>query len=385
MPELAGQTEDQAQDALAATNLAFGDERRALERDRARGPGHPHLARRPGRPSSPAPRVDLVLSRGRKPITIKDWTGKPFDDAAGGAGAARARGQRDRRGVQRHRRRGRRHLPGPDHRHALPRRHRLASSVSLGPELVEVPRVEAMGVEAATELLEGLGFEVETEEADELPRPRLRLQLRPRCGRATCRRAPRSRSSWSERPSLPRVRPSRPGVRRCWRPPRCWPWRPAGARRSSSSRTCSTGCRRSTSWRCASPSRRVALLLVAPRALGRLSPVVRRHAVVLGLLYGVAQILQTAGLAHTPASVSGFVTGLYVVCTPLLAAAILRTRIPPITWVAVVLATVGLGVLALRRLQHRLRRADHAGLGGALRPAHRRARRVVDRAGRGRA
>jgi drug/metabolite transporter (DMT)-like permease len=69
--------------------------------------------------------------------------------------------------------------------------------------------------------------------------------------------------------------------------------------------------------------------------------------VVLGLLYGLAQILQTAGLAHTPASVSGFVTGLYVVCTPLLAAAILRTRIPPVTWAAVALATVGLGVLAL--------------------------------------
>jgi drug/metabolite transporter (DMT)-like permease len=94
----------------------------------------------------------------------------------------------------------------------------------------------------------------------------------------------------------------------------------------------------------------LALLVVAPRAIGRLSPVVRRHAVVLGLLYGLAQILQTTGLAHTPASVSGFVTGLYVVCTPLLAAAILRTRIPPITWVAVALATVGLGVLALRGL-----------------------------------
>ena len=94
----------------------------------------------------------------------------------------------------------------------------------------------------------------------------------------------------------------------------------------------------------------LALLLAAPRALGRLSPQVRKHAVVLGALYGVAQILQTAGLAHTPASVSGFVTGLYVVCTPLLAAAILHTRIPPITWAAVVLATVGLGVLALNGL-----------------------------------
>jgi drug/metabolite transporter (DMT)-like permease len=94
----------------------------------------------------------------------------------------------------------------------------------------------------------------------------------------------------------------------------------------------------------------LALLLVAPRALGRLSPQVRKHAAVLGALYGVAQILQTAGLAHTHASVSGFVTGLYVVCTPLLAAAILHTRIPPITWAAVALATVGLGVLALNGL-----------------------------------
>ena len=38
------------------------------------------------------------------------------------------------------------------------------------------------------------------------------------------------------------------------------------------------------------------LVLVAPKALGRLSPEVRNHAAVLGLLYGVAQILQTTGL-----------------------------------------------------------------------------------------
>ena len=41
----------------------------------------------------------------------------------------------------------------------------------------------------------------------------------------------------------------------------------------------------------------VATIIVAPRALGRLSPESRRHAMVLGLVYGLAQILQTAGLA----------------------------------------------------------------------------------------
>jgi len=94
----------------------------------------------------------------------------------------------------------------------------------------------------------------------------------------------------------------------------------------------------------------VALLLIAPRALGKLSPAARRHAVVLGLLYGVAQILQTTGLAHTPASVSGFITGMYVICTPLFAAALLKQRISGLTWGAVVLAMSGLAVLTLSGL-----------------------------------
>ena len=91
----------------------------------------------------------------------------------------------------------------------------------------------------------------------------------------------------------------------------------------------------------------VALLLLSPRAIGRLSPERRRQALVLGGLYGVAQILQTAGLAHTAASVSGFITGMYVVATPLFAAVLLRSRIGAMTWLAVLLAMTGLGVLTL--------------------------------------
>jgi drug/metabolite transporter (DMT)-like permease len=94
----------------------------------------------------------------------------------------------------------------------------------------------------------------------------------------------------------------------------------------------------------------LSLVLLAPRALGRLSRRSAASSVVLGLLYGVAQILQTAGLAHTPASVSGFITGLYVVCTPLFAAVLLRQRIGGLTWGAVMLAMVGLGVLTLSGL-----------------------------------
>ena len=91
----------------------------------------------------------------------------------------------------------------------------------------------------------------------------------------------------------------------------------------------------------------VALAIVAGRRL-KMPLRTLRQGLLLGVLYGIAQLLQTVGLAHTAASVSGFLTGLYVVLTPLLSALILRTRIAPAVWAAAVLATVGLGVLSLQ-------------------------------------
>jgi drug/metabolite transporter (DMT)-like permease len=88
------------------------------------------------------------------------------------------------------------------------------------------------------------------------------------------------------------------------------------------------------------------LLVVAGRQL-RMSRRTLASGAGLGALYGGAQLLQTLGLAHTSASVSGFITGLYVVATPLLGALILKTRVTRPVWIAVGLATVGLGVLSL--------------------------------------
>jgi len=92
----------------------------------------------------------------------------------------------------------------------------------------------------------------------------------------------------------------------------------------------------------------VVMFAIAHRSVLALPRQVLRRAVVVGGIYGVAQILQTAGLAHTAASVSGFITGMYVVCTPLLAAVLLKTPISRVTWAAVALATAGLGVLTLQ-------------------------------------
>jgi drug/metabolite transporter (DMT)-like permease len=91
----------------------------------------------------------------------------------------------------------------------------------------------------------------------------------------------------------------------------------------------------------------VVVALLFPRALRRMPRHAWGQAVALGALYGVAQILQTDGIGRTPATVSGFITGMYVVCTPLLAAPLLRQRIGGLTWTAVLLSVTGLGTLTL--------------------------------------
>lgn len=67
-----------------------------------------------------------------------------------------------------------------------------------------------------------------------------------------------------------------------------------------------------------------------------------------GILLGAGYILQTEGLARTGAAITGFVTGLYVVATPLISALILKKKISLFTWGCVGLATIGLALLSLR-------------------------------------
>ena len=67
-----------------------------------------------------------------------------------------------------------------------------------------------------------------------------------------------------------------------------------------------------------------------------------------GFFLGTGYIFQTLGLARTGAAITGFVTGLYVVLTPLIAAVFLKEKIKAFTWFCVVLATIGLALLSLR-------------------------------------
>lgn len=94
-----------------------------------------------------------------------------------------------------------------------------------------------------------------------------------------------------------------------------------------------------------------AMLAVQPRALAALGRAGWRHGVLLGLVLAAGYAAQTFGLRTASASVSGFITGLFVVFTPLIGAVLLRRRVPSAVWVAaVVLATVGLGLISLHGL-----------------------------------
>jgi drug/metabolite transporter (DMT)-like permease len=92
----------------------------------------------------------------------------------------------------------------------------------------------------------------------------------------------------------------------------------------------------------------IAIAAARPRAIMLLDRRGKQVGVLLGLALGTGYITQTAGLQHTRASISGFVTGLFVVFTPLCAALLLRRPVGRITWLAVALATAGLALISLR-------------------------------------
>lgn len=86
------------------------------------------------------------------------------------------------------------------------------------------------------------------------------------------------------------------------------------------------------------------------RRLSRLTATQWQIGLALGCLYGLAQIVQTVGLQTTAASVSGFITGTYVVLTPIIMWIAFKARLNIRTWAAVALALVGLAVLSLTGL-----------------------------------
>jgi drug/metabolite transporter (DMT)-like permease len=91
----------------------------------------------------------------------------------------------------------------------------------------------------------------------------------------------------------------------------------------------------------------LAMLAIRPQVLKMIDRDLLLRGSAAGLFLGTGYIFQTLGLERTGAAVTGFVTGLYVVLTPVFAAFFFRERITRLTWFCVALATVGLALLSL--------------------------------------
>jgi len=90
------------------------------------------------------------------------------------------------------------------------------------------------------------------------------------------------------------------------------------------------------------------MLLARPKAIMALSRNQLAHGTVLGLLLGLGYLAQMVGLKGTTATASGFITGMFVVITPLISGFVLKQSISRYAWISVGLATVGLGLIALK-------------------------------------
>lgn len=162
IPKVRRKSEDDAQ-ALITEHFEYG---KTIERYHPKIPEGQAITTnpKPGQVRPPTTTVDLVVSKGPKPITLRDWTGKDADKAKAwlenrdlevttteefndGVAKGRVISQTPSTGEL---------FKGDD----------VTLVISKGPELVEVPRVTGMGQEAAITTLEDAGFKVNVERHD---------------------------------------------------------------------------------------------------------------------------------------------------------------------------------------------------------------------------
>jgi len=92
----------------------------------------------------------------------------------------------------------------------------------------------------------------------------------------------------------------------------------------------------------------IVMFLLRPNCLRGMTRQGLIRSIVIGLALCLGFITQTYGLQYTSAAVSGFITGMFVVFTPLISWLLLKRKVKPGIWLAVALATVGLGMLSLK-------------------------------------
>ena len=91
-----------------------------------------------------------------------------------------------------------------------------------------------------------------------------------------------------------------------------------------------------------------ALILFRPKALSEINSEMLVKGSLLGIFLGSGYLFQTIGLHLTTAATTGFITGLYVVFTPILGALFLKSTVTRNKWIGVIMATIGLALLSFK-------------------------------------
>jgi drug/metabolite transporter (DMT)-like permease len=90
------------------------------------------------------------------------------------------------------------------------------------------------------------------------------------------------------------------------------------------------------------------LVALKPTSITKLSKVELKNSIIIGVFLGSGYLLQSWGLQYTTATASGFIAGMFVVFTPLVAAIFFREKIANFTWIAIAVSLSGLALLTLR-------------------------------------
>jgi drug/metabolite transporter (DMT)-like permease len=91
-----------------------------------------------------------------------------------------------------------------------------------------------------------------------------------------------------------------------------------------------------------------AMIALRPKVIRQFSQELVTKGLLIGMALGSGYIFQTLGLERTTPAITGFITGLYVVVTPLLAFLFLKERLTKVMWGYVFLAVLGLGILSVK-------------------------------------
>jgi drug/metabolite transporter (DMT)-like permease len=91
----------------------------------------------------------------------------------------------------------------------------------------------------------------------------------------------------------------------------------------------------------------ILMFAIRPTSLRHISRRGLWQGAIIGFLLGMSYITQTYGLRTVSPGVSGFITGMAVVFTPVITWLMLRRKINRNTWIAVALALAGLALLSL--------------------------------------